>query len=71
MLTPSVLAQLQQYLDEDTEVADIALQLNIKPETVADVDGFSDFFTNSNSDYSHIHHEIDRLLKMFKDETLF
>jgi transposase-like protein len=30
-----VLAQVQQCLDEDTEVADIALQLDIKADTLS------------------------------------
>ncbi|MCK9604972.1 MAG: BLUF domain-containing protein [Methylomonas sp.] len=52
--------------------ADWSMGFNvIKPETVADIDGFSAFFVNPASDSSHIPDEIDRLLKMFKDETLF
>lgn len=35
VLTPSVLAQVQQCLDEDTDVADIALQLDIKADTLS------------------------------------
>lgn len=47
---------------EKRSFADWSMGFNVvKPDTVADVEGFSDFFTNSNSDYSHIHHEIDRL----------
>ena len=40
-------------------------------ENHADMDGFSDFFENPSSNYSHISSEIDQLLKKFRNETLF
>lgn len=57
---------------EKRSFADWSMGFNVvKPESVADIEGFSDFFANPAIDSSHIPEEIDRLLKMFKDETLF
>lgn len=52
--------------------ADWSMGFNVvKPENVANIEGFSEFLANPTTDYWQLPHEIDRLLKMFKDETLF
>lgn len=52
--------------------ADWSMGFNVvDKEKIADIKGFSDFFENPLAQASPIHHEIDRLLTMFKNETLF
>lgn len=52
--------------------ADWSMGFNVvKPESVAGIEGFSGFFANPTGNSLYIPGEIDRLLKMFKDETLF
>lgn len=37
----------------------------------AEIEGFCDFLENPAADYSHLSSDIDNLLKMFRNETLF
>jgi Sensors of blue-light using FAD len=57
---------------EERSFADWSMGFNVlNKEKIANIKGFSDFLENPPPQPSPIHHEIDRLLTMFKNETLF
>jgi len=57
---------------EERSFADWSMGFNVvNKEKIADIKGFSDFLENPPAQPSPIHHEIVRLLTMFKNETLF
>ncbi len=57
---------------EERSFADWSMGFNVvNKEKIADIQGFSEFLENSAAIPSPTHDEINRLLTMFKNETLF